>query len=136
MAPTEGRVARPERRWGCCHSTPGRNGSGLLGPTWGYWLVRWLKQHLNMWGMTGGISYSITVLLSVFTAPSKSSANAAVCLIKKTVQYAVCLFAAQHSLATSSTNAFYAAWSSHTSLCQRYAHTVTDWHTTVPVVSL
>jgi len=22
MAPTEGRVARPERRWGCRHSTP------------------------------------------------------------------------------------------------------------------
>jgi len=22
MAPTEGRVARPERRWGCRHGTP------------------------------------------------------------------------------------------------------------------
>jgi len=22
MAPTEGRVARPERRWGCHHGTP------------------------------------------------------------------------------------------------------------------
>ena len=29
MDPTEGRIAKPERRWGCCHGTP-----NMLGKTY------------------------------------------------------------------------------------------------------
>jgi len=30
MAPTQGRVAKPERRWGCCRGTPNMLGKRLF----------------------------------------------------------------------------------------------------------